>query len=111
MEMVREEMGTGRHARPASWPQLFMDGFFHSSEDLEAEAAAAGSRIRDLAAIEGPAWMCQEFDAAWENRERRERILELARLAERAPEVLATSPHVAFVAEAMGGTALTGKLG
>ena len=71
-----------------------MDRFFHSLEDLESEVRDAGLKLRTGAAIEGPAWMCQDFDAAWEDSQQRERILELA---EQAPEVFATSPHVAFM--------------
>ena len=96
--MVRQELATGRHVPPAGW-SLFMDGFFHSTEDLRSEAEEAGLRVRCCAAVEGPAWMSQEFDASWEQPEKRERILELARLAERDPDIVAASPHVAFIAE------------
>jgi SAM-dependent methyltransferase len=95
--MVRDEIATGRHARPAAWPQLFMDGYFHSLEDLDAEIAGAKMTLRSCISIEGPAWMSDDFDAAWDDPRRRERILEVARLAENALEVLAMSPHVAFI--------------
>jgi SAM-dependent methyltransferase len=95
--MVRDEITTGHHTRPASWPQLFVDAFFHSMGDLKSEVAEAKMTLRSCVSIEGPAWMSQDFDAAWEDPPRRERILELARLAELAPEVLAMSPHVAFI--------------
>jgi hypothetical protein len=95
--MVRDEITTGRHTRPATWPRLFMDGYFHSIDDLHSEVAEAKLTLRSCVSIEGPAWMCQNFDAAWEDPPRRERILELARLAEQSPEVLAMSPHVAFI--------------
>jgi SAM-dependent methyltransferase len=98
--MVRDEIATGRHARPASWPNLFIDGFFHDLADVQSEVRGAGLALHGWAAIEGPAWMCQDFDAAWENPPRRARILELSRLAEQAPEVFATSPHVAVIAGA-----------
>jgi SAM-dependent methyltransferase len=96
--MVRQEIMTGRHARPASWPSLFMDGFFHSMADLSDEVAEAGFDLKSRMAIEGPAWMAQEFDVAWEDPAKRERILELSHLAERDDDIVAGSPHVAFVA-------------
>lgn len=96
-EMVWEELTTGLHRQPASWPQLFVDGFFHSQADLEAELSETGFRQLRSAAIEGPAWMWRDFEEAWEDASRRERILELARRAEQDPEVLATSPHVGVV--------------
>ena len=95
--MVREEVVTGLHRRPASWPQLFMDGYFHTQAGLEAELSESGFHRLRFAAIEGPAWMWRDFDEAWRDAVRRERILELARLAEEDPEVLATSPHVAVL--------------
>jgi SAM-dependent methyltransferase len=95
--MVREEITTGMHRRPDSWPQLFMDGWFHTQACLEAELVESGFGRLRTAAIEGPAWMWRDFDEAWQDPERRERILELARLAEQDPEVVATSPHVAVV--------------
>ena len=98
--MVRQEILTGRHARPPSWPRLFMDGFFHSTGDLDGEVAEAGFAMRCRLAIEGPAWMAQEFDLAWDDPPKRERILELSRLAERDDDIVAGSPHVAFVATA-----------
>lgn len=95
--MVRDEISTGKHVPPDGW-SLFMDGFFHSIDDVHAEAREGGFTVRNVAAIEGPAWMSQEFDLAWEDPVRRERILELSRLAEQDPSILAASPHVAFIA-------------
>lgn len=99
--MVREEITTGLHRRPESWPQLFVDGFFHSQTDLQTELAATGFHRLRTAAIEGPAWMWRDFDEAWRDPARRERILEMARRAEHDSEVLAASPHVAVVCRPM----------
>ena len=66
-------------------------------QDVQAEVHDAGLTLRHVAAIEGPAWMCEDFDAAWDDLPRRQRILELARLAEQSPAVAAMSPHVAFI--------------
>ena len=99
--MVRGEITTGRHVPPDGW-SLFMNGFFHSTEDLQSETRQAGFEIRTLAAIEGPAWMSQDFDIAWEDPHKRHRILELSRLAEQDMSIIAASPHVAFVAKAAG---------
>ncbi|HEX3358730.1 MAG TPA: class I SAM-dependent methyltransferase [Tepidisphaeraceae bacterium] len=102
--MVRQEITEGQHLPPTDWP-LFMEGFFHNSKDLHDEARAGGFDVRLQAAIEGPAWLSQEFDSAWEDPKKRERILQLARLAEGDPEILAASPHIAFIA---GGTNVAG---
>lgn len=102
-EMVREEITTGLHRQPSSWPRLFMDGWFHSQADIEAELSESGFRRLHTAAIEGPAWMWRDFDEAGQDPARRERILHLARLAEHDPEVLATSPHVAVICRRTNG--------
>lgn len=95
--MVEDEVATGMHRRPESWPQLFMDGWFHTQAEIAAEMAESGfDRVRS-AAIEGPAWMWRDFDEAWQDPARRERILRIARLAEQDAEVIATSPHVAVI--------------
>lgn len=101
-EMVRGEVETGLHRRPASWPLLFMDGWFHAQAEIGAELAESGfDRVR-TAAIEGPAWMWRDFDEAWADPARRERILALARLAEADPDVVAASPHVAVICRPAG---------
>jgi SAM-dependent methyltransferase len=96
--MVRQELATGRHRRPDRWPRLFMDGFFHDLVDLQSEIEAAGFALERCAAIEGPARLSRDFDDAWQDAAKRERILQLSRAAEGVPELLAASPHVAVIA-------------
>jgi SAM-dependent methyltransferase len=96
--MMRDEITTGQHVRPKSWPKLFMNGYFHSMNDLRAEVRESGLGLQCSVAIEGPAWMAQEFDVSWDDLKKRERILELSRLAENDPDVIGASPHVAFTA-------------
>ncbi|KRE97675.1 hypothetical protein ASG87_15615 [Frateuria sp. Soil773] len=98
--MVHRELSTGQHRRPGEWPRLLMDCFFHDSSDIEAELSATGFESIRCRAIEGPAWMSQDFDTSWQDPTRREQILELSRAAENVPELLAASPHVAVIARA-----------
>ena len=95
--MVRQELVTGFHRRPGTWPRLFMDGFFHSRAEIQEEVLATGFELARCAPIEGPAWMSQDFDASWQDAGKRQRILELSRLAENDPDLFAASPHVAIV--------------
>jgi SAM-dependent methyltransferase len=95
--MVQEEITTGRHRRPNSWPPLLMDAFFHTESDIELECAEAGLVVERCVPIEGPAWMSQDFDASWQDPPRRQRILEVARLAEKSRDVLGASPHLAVI--------------
>lgn len=95
--MIREEIATGQHRRPKSWPQLLANASFHTKSEIESECAEAGLVVERCVPIEGPAWMSHNFDASWKNPLRRQRILEMARLAERSPDVLGTSPHIAVI--------------
>lgn len=49
-------------------------------------------------AIEGPAWLLQNFDAHWNDTGRRERLLGAIRSVEREPSVLGISAHLLAVA-------------
>jgi SAM-dependent methyltransferase len=97
-EMVRAEVTSGTHTRPVEWPGLFMDGYFHGPADVEREIATSGLVLEQVLAIEGPSWLVQDFDAAWQDGARRERMMEVARLAEAESSILSVSPHVAVVA-------------
>jgi SAM-dependent methyltransferase len=100
--MVREELITGVHRRPSTWPRLFMDGFFHSRTDIEAEVSAAGFELEGCRSIEGPAWLSEDFDASWRDAAKRLRILELSRHAENDPDMFGASPHIAVVCRPAG---------
>jgi SAM-dependent methyltransferase len=100
--MVRQEIVTGLHRRPSTWPRLFVDGFFHSRSEIEAEVSVTGFELERCAAIEGPAWMSQDFNASWQDAAKRQRILELSRHAENDPDLFAASPHVAIVCRPAG---------
>jgi SAM-dependent methyltransferase len=95
--MVQEEITTGRHRRPPSWPRLLVDAFFHTGSDIQLECAEAGLVVERCVSIEGPVWMTRDFDANWQDPLRRQRILEMARLAEQSRDVLGASPHVAII--------------
>jgi SAM-dependent methyltransferase len=96
-EMVHEEVTSGVHRRPDQWPNLFMDGYFHGVDDVTTEMTEGGFSVGEVLAIEGPAWMCANFTQAWEDPERRDQVLAIARLAETDSSILAASPHVAIV--------------
>lgn len=92
-EMVQQEVTTGLHHKPESWPNLFMDAFFHHPEHMKAELEQAGFQVQEMLGIEGPAWAISDFETGWSDGARRARILETARLVAKDPIL---SPH--FVA-------------
>jgi ubiquinone/menaquinone biosynthesis C-methylase UbiE len=95
LDMVTQEITTGQHRRPPSWPRLFTTAFFHRPEQLRAEIDAAGLVCKDVLAVQGPAWMVPDFEASWQDPARRSAILQIARLAEGEPVL---GPHMVAVA-------------
>ncbi len=93
--MVTQEIETGRHRRPPSWPGLLTTAYFHRPEQLRAEIDAAGMACNDVLAVQGPAWMVPDFEASWQDPGKRAAILQIARLAEYDPVL---SPHMVAVA-------------
>lgn len=95
LEMVREELATGQHRRPPSWPTLFTTAFFHHPDDLGAEVEEAGMAHKETLAVQGPAWMVPEFTESWKDAEKRDVILKVARMMEKEPVM---SPHIVAIA-------------
>jgi SAM-dependent methyltransferase len=93
--MVTQEIETGQHRRPPSWPSLFATAYFHRPRQLRAEIERAGLACSEVLGVQGPAWMVPDFEASWQDPARRAAILQIARLAERDP---ALSPHMVAVA-------------
>lgn len=93
--MATQEIETGQHRRPPSWPGLFTTAYFHRPDQLRAEITAAGMTCDDVLAVEGPAWMVPDFAASWLDPAKRAVVLQIARLAEREPVF---SPHMLAVA-------------
>jgi ubiquinone/menaquinone biosynthesis C-methylase UbiE len=93
--MVTQEIATGQHRRPPRWPGAFTTAYFHRPEQLRAEIEAAGLACEGVVAVQGPAWMVPDFEASWQDPDKRAAILQIARLAEHEP---VSSPHMVAVA-------------
>ncbi|MBI4229494.1 MAG: class I SAM-dependent methyltransferase [Planctomycetes bacterium] len=88
----------GQHRNPTGNPAYFMDTFFHHPDELKAEVAEAGFRVRAVYGVEGPGWLLQDFDRHWNDEGRRLRLLEAARAVETEPSLLGMSAHILAVA-------------
>jgi ubiquinone/menaquinone biosynthesis C-methylase UbiE len=95
LAMVTQEIETGQHRRPPSWPGLFATAYFHRPQQLHAEIETAGMACSEVVAVQGPAWMAPDFETSWQDPARRAAILQIARLTEREPGF---SPHMLAVA-------------
>ncbi len=85
---------TGVHRNPEQRRGHFTDAYFHHPHELEGELSGAGFRDVSVYAVEGPAALLRDPDAAMRDPERREGILRALRLTERDPALLGISPHL-----------------
>lgn len=97
-EIVRQDLTDGQHRNPTDRPEYFMDTFFHHPDELRAEVAEAGFPSPVIYGVEGPGWLVPDFDAWWEQKEYRDRLLHLARILETETTFLAVSAHLIAVA-------------
>lgn len=92
MEMLKEEISTGRHNKPAQYNCL-CDAYFHTPENFRRELEEAGFSVTGLYAVEGCAWLAPALEEKWADPASRENLLTLVRLTEQEPSLLGLSPH------------------
>jgi ubiquinone/menaquinone biosynthesis C-methylase UbiE len=97
LTMVDEELTTGIHTQPETWPFLFTTGYFHLPQDLRTEVESAGFDCEAVLAIEGQGWLVKDYDKVWEDETQREILLSIVRRLEQDPVSLGMSPHLMAV--------------
>jgi len=96
--IVERDLRDGQHRNATNNPAYFTTAFFHHPDELAAEIREAGLRHEATFAVEGPAWLLQDFDAHWNDPSRRERLLTALRALEAEPSLLGASAHLLAVA-------------
>lgn len=94
LEMIRQEILTGQHRRPAHL-RVFTTAYFHQPSALAQEVIDAGLEHLVTLGIQGPGWLAPDFEQAWDEPHKREVLMQIARLVEHEP---AHSPHMVAVA-------------
>ncbi len=74
-----------------------MDAFFHHPDELRSEVAGAGFNLIGVYGVEGPCWLLRDFDDWWNDEERRNRLLHIARATETEASLLGVSAHLIAV--------------
>jgi ubiquinone/menaquinone biosynthesis C-methylase UbiE len=97
--IVEHDLTDGQHRNPSGHSAYFTTAFFHHPDELRQELRDAGLTHGRVLAVEGPAWLLQDFDAHWDNPGRRERLLEVVRRLEADPALLGASAHLLAVAQ------------
>lgn len=84
MEKLKKEVQTGLRYKYADG--ALDNAYFHLSEELKQEIIAADLHFIALHGVIGAGWMAPDFDASWELEERKNSILDIARMSENIPD-------------------------
>jgi len=95
--IMERDLADGSHHNPTTHLDYFTTAYFHRPDDLPRELSDAGLDFEQLYGIEGPAWLLPDFDDRWNNPERREIILRVARALENERSVIGCSAHLLAV--------------
>ena len=96
--MVAQDLATGVHENPTGDPRWFTTAYFHRPEELPAEATEAGLDVRETVGVEGLAHWIKPLASALDDEDRREVVLDAARVIEAEPSLLGLSSHLVTVA-------------
>jgi ubiquinone/menaquinone biosynthesis C-methylase UbiE len=89
---------TGHVENPDLVPGRFTTAYLHRPDEFEDELREGGFELDELLGVEGPGWLLQQFDDAWNDEERRAVLLEIAELVEGERDLVAASTHLLAVA-------------
>jgi ubiquinone/menaquinone biosynthesis C-methylase UbiE len=96
-QIMKRDLLDGRHENPTQQLHYFTTAYLHRPEDLRREVVDAGFTVEGLYGVEGPGWMFPDFDDRWNDTERREVLLHVARALESEPSVLGSSAHLIVI--------------
>jgi SAM-dependent methyltransferase len=100
--IVDRDLRDGRHENPTDRLGYFTTAYFHHPDELRREVADAGFEIEGCYGVEGPGWLLGDFADRWNDAERREVILQVARKLESEPTVIGSSAHLIVVGRKPG---------
>ncbi len=95
--LITRTLHTGQH-RPDPDLDFFTTAFFHHPSGLKREVARAGFIPGSIFAVEGPLRLLKEFGQHWQQHEKRQWLLSLARQLEHEKVLLGVSGHMILAA-------------
>ena len=99
MEIVRQDLTDGQH-RNVEGHDFFTTAFFHHPDEARAEPSDAGLTVEELLGVEGIAAWIPRLQRSWDDPDRREIIVEAARLIESEETLVGLGPHMLAIARA-----------
>lgn len=100
--IVEQDLLDGHHQNPTERLDYFTTAYFHRAEDLRREVIEAGFGVEGLYGVEGPGWILPDLVERWNDPDRREIILQVARVLESEPSVIGCSAHLIVVGRKPG---------
>lgn len=95
--MIKNELASGIHIRPKEYPYLIAQAYFHTPLGLQREIESVGFHTIQKYAIEGIIWFTPCLNEKWEDKDSRERLLNIVRYTENEEEIMGMSPHFMVV--------------
>jgi len=80
--MIKNELSSGIHIRPEEYPNLFAHAYFHTPTGLQKEIESVGFQTIQKYAVEGVIWFTPYLNEKWEDKNSRERLLNIVRYTE-----------------------------
>ena len=111
VSMRHRALVDGQYRNETDNPRYFVTAYFHRPEDLVQEVADAGYQDVRVFGVEGPCWLLPDFEARWNDRERRRNLLEVARLLEQETSVVGVSAHLLAIGTKPGSADAVGTRG
>ncbi len=96
--IVERDLREGQHRNPQQKPGWFTTAYFHHPEDLAQEVRAAGFLLDGVLAVEGLGGLVPDFEARWQDAQRRQQLLDATARIEREPSLLGVSAHLLALA-------------
>lgn len=95
--IVERDLVDGNHRNPTNQLDYFTTAYFHRPDDLRKEVASSGLGVEALYGIEGPAWILPDLPDRWNDPERRDIVIRVARMLESEPAMIGSSAHLLAV--------------
>jgi SAM-dependent methyltransferase len=102
VRIAERDLLDGHHQNPTQRLDYFTTAYLHRPEDLRREVGEAGFEIEGLYGVEGPSWILPDLDERWNDPERREIVLRVARALESESSVLGSSAHLIVIGRKPG---------
>ncbi len=93
MNMIRQELETGKHNRPKEYPFFIADAYFHTTNELKCELSENGFEVINYHAVEGTVWIVPKLDEKWNDLSSRKRLLDIIHSTEHEETIMGMSPH------------------